>query len=80
MTLFEALIFNRVPLEMLMRLGGKLDDVRYTGLYSEFMKMKNKGEKTTYAVAYLADEYSVCERKVYDLIKRFGKCCTLNTV
>ena len=35
--------------------------------------MKSRGEKTTYAVLYLANKYSVCERKVYDLIKRFGK-------
>lgn len=80
MTLFEALKFNRKPLEMLVRLGVKQDDIRYIDLYSEFVKMKNEGEKTTYAVAYLAGKYSVCERKVYDVIRRFGKCCTLDAV
>lgn len=42
--------------------------------------MKSRGEKTTYAVLYLANKYSVCERKVYDLIKRFGKRCTFGAV
>lgn len=42
--------------------------------------MKGRGEKTTYAVLYLANKYSICERKVYDVIKRFGKCCTLDAV
>lgn len=42
--------------------------------------MKNRGEKTTYAVAFLANKYSVSERKVYDIIKRFGKHCTLGAV
>ncbi len=65
---------------MLIRLGIKQDDVRYIDLYSEFEEMKNKGEKTTYAVLYLANKYSICERKVYDVIKRFGKCCTLDAV
>lgn len=65
---------------MLARLGVKQGDVRYIDLYSEFVKMKNDGEKTTYAVAYLAGRYSVCERKVYDLVKRFGKYCTLDAV
>lgn len=68
MTLFEALKFNREPLEMLIKLGIKQDDVRYIDLYSEFEAMKNRGEKTTYAVLYLANKYSVCERKVYDVL------------
>lgn len=80
MTLFEALKFNREPLEMPIRMGVKQDDVRYIDLYSEFKEMKNRGEKTTYVVLYLANKYSVCERKVYDVIKRFGKRCTFGAV
>lgn len=65
---------------MLIKLGIKQDDVRYIDLYSEFEAMKNRGKKTTYAVLYLANKYSVCERKVYDVIKRFGKRCTFGAV
>ena len=78
MTLFEALKFNREPLEMLISLGGKQDDLRFIDLYTEYEVMKKQGEKTTYAV--LANKYSVSERKVYDIIKRFGKHCTLGAV
>lgn len=80
MTLFEALKFNRKPLEMLISLGGKQDDLRYIDLYQEYEVMKSRGEKTTYAVAFLAQKHSVSERKVYDIIKRFGKHCTLGAV
>ena len=80
MTLFEALKFNREPLEMLISLGGKQDDLRFIDLYTEYEVMKKQGEKTTYAVAVLANKYSVSERKVYDVIKRFGKHCTLGAV
>ena len=80
MTLFEALKFNRKPLEMLISLGGKQDDLRCIDLYSEYETMKGQGEKTTYTVAFLAQKYSVSERKVYDIIKRFGKHCTLCAV
>lgn len=45
MTLFEALKFNREPLELLQKLGGKPDDIRFIDLYSEFETMKNRGEK-----------------------------------
>ena len=74
MTLFEALKFNREPLEML------ISDLRFIDLYTEYEVMKKQGEKTTYAVAFLANKYSVSERKVYDVIKRFGKHCTLGAV
>lgn len=52
MTLFEALKFNRKPLELLISLGGKQDDLRFIDLYTEYEVMKNRGEKTTYAVAF----------------------------
>ena len=80
MTLFEALKFNREPLEMLISLGGKQDDLRFIDLYTEYEVMKKPGEKTTSAVAILPNKYSVSERKVYDVIKRFGKHCTLGAV
>ena len=80
MTLFEALKFNREPLEMLISLGGKQDDLRFIDLYTEYEVMKKQGEKTTYAVAFLANKYSLRARKVYDVIKRFGKHCTLGAV
>lgn len=80
MTLFEALKFNREPLEIIAGLGGKPDDIRYIDLYAEYESMKSKGEKTTYIVLFLANKYSVCERKIYDVIKRFGKYCTLDAV
>lgn len=80
MTLFEAINFSGEPLEMLRKLGVKQDDVRYIDLYSEFDKIKRRGEKTTYAVLFLAGKYAVSERKVYDVIRRFKKGCTLDAV
>lgn len=80
MTLFEALKFNREPLETLIRMGMKPDDARYIDLYAEFEKLKNRGEKTTYVVLYLAEKYSASERKVYDVIRRFKKGCTPGAV
>ena len=39
------------------------DDLRFIDLYTEYEVMKKQGEKTTYAVAFLANKYSVSERK-----------------
>ena len=80
MTLFEALKFNREPLEMLQKLGGRPNDVRYIDLYAEYQAMKSQGDKITYIVHYLAAKYTVSVRKVYELIKRFSRRCTLDAV
>lgn len=42
--------------------------------------MHEAGAKMTYIVSVLHDRYHVCERKVYDLIKRFGRHCTIGAV
>lgn len=80
MTLFEFLKFNREVLDLFQKLNGKMDDIRYIDLYIEYESMKNRGEKTTYVVLFLANKYLISERKVYDVIKRFRKCCTFNAV
>lgn len=62
---------------MLIRMGAKLNDIRYLDLYSEFKLMKSQGEKTTYCIAYLAEKYSISERTIYEVFKRFKKECIL---
>lgn len=76
MTLFEILEFNRELIAKLASAGVKADDCKYIDLYIEYMSMRNRGEKVTYAVASLAAKYHVSERKVYALLKRFAADCT----
>ena len=69
--------------ELLQRLdeaGIKAKDYQYVDLFRDFTKMMSAGHKTTYAVAVLADRYSVSERKVYGLIRRFAGDCTNGAV
>jgi len=73
MTVFEILKFNKELINRLNMLGIKPDDCRYIELYSEYERMKKKGEKVTYIVRVLSLKYYISERKVYELIKRFGK-------
>ena len=37
--------------------------------------MLDQGEKVSYVVAVLSEKYSVSERKVYALVKRFQSDC-----
>lgn len=67
MTVFEILNFNRELLNRLSAIGFRPDDCKYIELYAEYDNMRRRGEKVTYAVS---------ERKIYEIIKRFGKDCT----
>lgn len=76
MTLFEILNFNRELITRLDSVGFRLRDCRFVPLYADYQRLHALGEKTTYIVALLSDRYDVSERKVYDIIRRFGMDCT----
>lgn len=80
MTLFEILNFNKELLNRLCMVGFKPDDCRYIDLYNEYEQMKNAGDKVTYIVNFLSAKYDVSERKIYEIVKRFGKHCTVGVV
>lgn len=44
-------------------------------LYADYTRLLDQGEKVSYAVAVLSEKYSVSERKVYALVKRFQSDC-----
>lgn len=71
---------NRELLTVCRSAGIRLDDVRYIELYNEYSRLLAEGEKITYIVAALSDKYGVCERTVYDLIRRLKAECNLFAV
>lgn len=80
MTLFEILNFNKELIDRLISVGFKPDDCRYVPLYADYMRMHGRGEKVTYIVSALSEKYDVSERKVYNVIKKFGTDCTAGAV
>ena len=76
MKVYELLALNRELIERMCAAGVRLDDVRYVGLYRDYLRMKRAGGKVSYIVAVLAERYGVSERKVYSILKRFGSDCT----
>lgn len=76
MKVIEILNFNRELLKRLQMVGIRLEDARYIDLYMDYTRLLDQGEKVSYVVAVLSERYSVSERKVYDLIKRFQRDCT----
>lgn len=75
MKVFEIINFNKELLLKMRMLNVRLDDVQYIDLYNQYCEIVTAGNKVSYAVAKLSEEYNVCERTVYDLLKRFEKDC-----
>ena len=80
MKVIEILNFNRELLKRLQASGIRLEDARYIDLYSDYTRLLDQGEKVSYVVAVLSEKYSVSERKVYALVKRFQSDCKIFAV
>ena len=80
MTIFDVLKFNRELLIRIRKSGIRLEDADYIDLFVDFNNMVANGDKVSYAVACLAPDYQISERKVYSLIKRFQSDCNPGAV
>lgn len=80
MKVIEVLEFNRELIKRLKLTGIRLEDADYIDLYTEYKQLTAQGEKVSYVVAHLAEEYAISERKVYSLIKRFRSDCNPRAV
>lgn len=70
MKIYEILSINKEFLGRLSQAGIKPDDYQYIGLFQNYNKMLADGNKVTYIVAALAEQYGISERKVYSVIQR----------
>lgn len=78
MTNFELIKVFQTPMKMLMKQNIRLSDARFVELYEDYLQIIAGGYKMTYAVAVLAERYSISERKVYQLIRSMGEDCTFD--
>lgn len=80
MKVIEILNFNRELLKRLQAAGIRLEDASYIDLYTDYTRLLDQGEKVSYVVAVPSEKYSVSERKVYALVKRFQSDCKIFAV
>ena len=80
MKVIELLKIDQLVLQLLQESCVKVGDVRYVGLYEEYMRIVKEGWKVSYTVAYLAEKYAVSERQVYYIIKKFSEDCNILAV
>lgn len=75
MTVYEALKLCGGVIEKLEKAGVKPSDHKYVALFENYRRAKQRGEKISYIVACLAQQYSMSERNVYDVVKRLAADC-----
>ncbi|MBU3835423.1 MAG: hypothetical protein H9949_06750 [Candidatus Phocaeicola merdigallinarum] len=72
MNVYEFLNTHKGVMEQLQSLPVQPSDVRYLELYKEYNRLMKEGHKKTYVLQYLSDEYSVDERTIYRVVKKFS--------
>ena len=72
MNAYELLKTNRSVLEHMSQMAIEISDIKYLDLYKEYLRLSGEGDKKTYIVQYLSDEYGISDRSVYRVIERFS--------
>lgn len=75
MTVYEALKLCGGVIEKLEKAGAKPTDHKYIALFEDYQRAKQQGEKISYIVMRLAQQYNISERNVYEVVKRLGNDC-----
>lgn len=71
MKVHEIISLHKDLLRVLASKGVNTTDHAYYDMFSDFSRMKEEGMKVSFIVAHLADEYSVSESTVYNVVRKF---------
>lgn len=77
MKVVELLQTGRILLETLQKSCIKIGDVKFVGMYEEYVQMMSEGYKVSYVAAKLSMKYDISERQFFYLIKRFEQECKI---
>lgn len=80
MKVWEIVICSKEMLNILQKSCMSMDDCKYVGMYEEYVKLVGDGARKARVAAYLAKKYCMSERRVYYLLKKFGKDCKIGAV
>ena len=80
MKVYELVKIAREMMKTLHDSCVKMGDYQFLDLYEKYVEMLALGEKTSYIVAVLAEEYCICERKVYYLLSLFQSDCIISAL
>ncbi len=73
MRIVDLVKFSKSILETLSNYDINTKDVRYISLYSDYEEMRSRGEKVTYIVEVLSEQYGISVAKVYRVLRKFRR-------
>ena len=80
MKVWEIVKIGEKMLDMLQKSCMSMDDCKYLEMYEEYEKLMSEGARKARVAAYLAGKYRISERRVYYLLKKYGKECKVGAV
>ena len=67
----ELVNFNEKSLKAMSEVGIRIGDYRHLALWNDYCALIAEGQKKTYALAVVAERYSITESTLIRVIKRF---------
>ena len=80
MKIYEVIKIDHLVLSLLQKSCISLADCDYLAMYEEYKKLLAEGSKKTILISYLSKKYSVSERRVWYLIKKFESECKIDAL
>lgn len=77
MKVYEIVKIGLPVLDVLQKSCINMGDCSYLGLYEEYDKLVREGCKKSMVVSFLAGKYYISERRVWYLVKKYGKECKI---
>lgn len=77
MTKYELLKACSSVCETMTRNGVSAADCKYIDMVADYISMTGEGQKVSWVVYYLSQQYGVSEPTVYRIVKRLSEQCEL---
>ena len=71
MIIAEVVKFHQELLKNLHKMGVRMEDAEYVNLFSDYCRLRRKGEKVSYIVAKLSEQYAKVSEKYIALSSVF---------
>lgn len=77
MTKYELLKACRSVCDALTRNGINATDTKYIDMVADYLRMTGEGQKVSWVVYYLSQQYEVGEATIYRVVKKLTEKCEI---
>ena len=70
MKAYQLLNLCKPFIEQLISFDLSVNDLKHIDMFNDYLRLLSDGEKQTYIVAHLSEQYNISERQVFRVIKK----------